>query len=694
MKMWVCVVVALLCGAPCGGVAAEESGLDGMTMTGARGAVPLRETPASVETLSAREIEALRYRKPDELFNRLTGVITAPFAGEDALTSVRLPPAPAGQETVILVDGLPSFTRGRGSGDFWKYFNSSDVERIELLEGPSSPLYGSGAVGGVINVLTRTPPSTPEVSVWGEYGRNDRWRGGVSGGARVDRIAGSLNVDAEFLDGWREHSRVEKQAATGNVQYFLDDASVLRLRVDFVHAHNDLPGMLDGAIFFTNPRQSNNTFALDRLDRIAPTLTYDRAIGDSGRLNLAFQVQSNTSDNSINPVTFLYTGVASREYQGIIAYRSSLDFDIQARYLHELKPLRTRITGGIDYTHSDQQSDSTNIRLVRNALSQFLSGQLGVKNDSYDVTADAVAPYLQVESTPVPGLHLLAGARFDAVWYDATAKTLQSRGGNANFNDFTFRAGAAYDVSNQVNIFANVSRGFLAPSPEQLYTAPSYTTIAGVASAANRSLEAETAYGYEAGVRSSFWERRARLDLAYYDLTVCDKIVRNGATADAANPFYYYQNAARTSSRGVEVRTTVMPVDLVRLSLAYTYARSVYDTYAGYTGNLMPRAPENHINARLALLPVKGLEVELEVDEVTKQYADDANTMAYSRPTLVNLRASYSWQNWSIWAHLLNLTNQSYATYVTQSTTATTPTASYYPGEPLTFYVGAAFRWQ
>jgi hypothetical protein len=91
---------------------------------------------------------------------------------------------------------------------------------------------------------------------------------------------------------------------------------------------------------------------------------------------------------------------------------------------------------------------------------------------------------------------------------------------------------------------------------------------------------------------------------------------------------------------------------------------------------------------------VKGLEVELEVDEVTKQYADDANTMAYSRPTLVNLRAKYAWENWSVWAHLLNLTNQSYASYVTPSTTAATATASYYPGDPLTFYVVAAYTWR
>lgn len=692
-RKFVAAVAALLLAPSCG-IAAGVASLDGQNVTGARVTEKLRETPATVGIIETGEVDAVRYRKPEELFTRLPGINSAGFAGEDALTAVRLPPAPANLETVILVDGLPSFTRGRGSGDFWKYFNGRDADRIEILKGPASTLFGSGAVGGVINVLTRTPPATPEIGAWGEYGRNDRWRGGLFGGGRVDRLAGSLDVNVDFLDGWREHSRVEKEAATGNVGYFLDDASTLRLRVDFVHAHNDLPGMLDGAVFFANPVQSNNTFAYDRINRITPTLTYDRTIGDAGRLTFAFQVQSNTSDNYVDPGYFRYTGVVGRPYEGIISYRSSLDFDVQGRYTHELSPFRTRITGGFDYTHSDQQSDNTTIQLVQNARSQFMNNQNGVKLDSYDVSVDNVAPYLQVEISPADRLRLLAGCRYDAVMYDASGKNISSRGGSTDFNEFTFRAGATYDIVEGVNLFANFSEGFSAPSAEQLYTAPSYHTTAGIRSSANRNLNAEKVQGYEAGVRSSFWDKRARFDVAYYDMTVRDRIVRNTTTTDADNPLYYYQNAARSSSRGVELLTSVRPVDMVKATVAYTYARNVYDSYAVYTGNLLPRAPENHLNARVALLPVKGLEIELEVDEITRQYADDANSMAYSRPTLINLRATYAWQNWSFWATVLNLTNQNYATYVTASTTATTPTASYYPGDQLTFYVGAAFRWQ
>lgn len=691
------ILAVALCGLiPAGVHAGETGGLDEMVFTGSRESAPLRESIAPVDTIPGSVVDAVRYRKPEELFNRVSGVNTSSFSGEDAITSVRLPPASGNQETVILVDGLPSFTYGRGSGDFWKYFNSMDVERVEVLKGPASSLYGNGAVGGVINVISKAPPAKQEFGVWGEYGRNDRWRAGASGGARVGQFAGGLNLNFDYSDGWREHSRVEKQDATGNVQYFLDDASVLRLRVDFVHAHNNLPGMLDGPIFFTNPTQSNNTFAYDRIDRITPTLTYDRKIGDYGKLNLAFQVQSNTSDNFIDPKNFMYVSTATpaRLYQGIISYQSSLDIDVQARYTHELKPFRSRITGGLDYTHSDQQSDSTNIVLGTNSLMQFTNKNGGSKYDSYDVSVDAIAPYLQAEASPVENLRVLVGGRFDAIWYDATGKNSTSKGGNADFNQFTFRTGATYEVIKAVNLFANYTQGFLAPNAEQLFTAPSYvtTTTSTLQSSANQNLTVEKSSGCEVGVRTNFWENRARFDVSYYDMTVKDKIVRNLSYVD---PTAVYQNNAKTRNRGVEVQTTLLPLDMVRARLAYTYAHNQYDNFFGTGGSMVPRAPENHINARVALLPLKGLEVELEVDEVTKQYADDANTLAYSRPTLVNLRASYAWQNWSFWAHALNLTNQNYATYVAQSSTAATatPTASYYPGDPMTFYVGVAYKW-
>jgi iron complex outermembrane recepter protein len=270
---------------------------------------------------------------------------------------------------------------------------------------------------------------------------------------------------------------------------------------------------------------------------------------------------------TIDPKNFRYINA---QYEGIVSYRSSLDVDLKARYIHELKEFRSRILGGVDYSHSDQQSDSSTMVMQSITGTRFTSYRNQTKNDTYDVSVDAVAPYLQLESTPVERLRLLVGGRYDAVMYDATSKNARSRGGSRDFNEFTFRAGATYDIFSQLNLFANFTQGFLAPSAEQLYTAPSYHTAAGLASAANGNLNAEKAQGYEIGLRSSFWEKRARFDVAYYDMSVRDKIVRNVTETDPANYLYSYRNAAKTNDRGVELLASVMPVEMVRATVAYT----------------------------------------------------------------------------------------------------------------------------
>ena len=104
----------------------------------------------------------------------------------------------------------------------------------------------------------------------------------------------------------------------------------------------------------------------------------------------------------------------------------------------------------------------------------------------------------------------------------------------------------------------------------------------------------------------------------------------------------------------------------------------------------MPRSPDHHLNARLAVYPISGLEVELEVDDISSQYVNDANTISYSRPTLWNLRGNYDWREWSFWAHVKNLTDEKYASYVSWGST---DGDTYYSGAPRTFFVGLSYRW-
>ena len=296
---------------------------------------------------------------------------------------------------------------------------------------------------------------------------------------------------------------------------------------------------------------------------------------------------------------------------------------------------------------------------------------------SYDIDTEVTAPYVQVELSPVEKIRFSAGGRYDSASYDVDDRKDDSTGGEEKFSRFSPKAGITFDVNDSLNGYISYSDGFVVPTTSQLWTSR-YD---------NKDLDPEKARNYEVGIRSLLWQKRVRLDCSLYTMTIKDKIVVNDTDM--------YINAGESSQDGAEIMATILPHDKVRLDVAYTYARNKYDSYTtggiDYSGNMQPRSPRNHLNARVTLLPLLGLEVEFEMDDTSSQYADDANLHKYNRPTLYNLRASYDWKNWKVWAHVLNLTDEEYATYVSYS--ASDASMNMYSGAPRTVYAGLSYSF-
>ncbi len=680
-----CIILSCFILNPC--YSSEKQELDEVIVTGSRVDTKVRETASTVNVVTSGELEDIKYRNPSEVLNRLPGIYTNTYTGEDALSSIRVPTGFINPYTLILIDGIPASSYGQGNAGVWRELNSMDIERIEVVKGPASALYGSSAIGGVINIISKKPGNVPEARFWAEYGRYDRWRGGISGSIRSTNLAGNLNGYFIQNEGWRQNSTTRKQAVTANGEYMPDDRSILGLRVDYTHFDNKVPGALDFGDYRSDPQQDYNTFTFSRMDKITPALTYNRSVGDSGELKLAFQSRIINNHRNFSTYSIRYDA-RTRTYTGTPTWMEGTDFDVQALYKHQFKPLNARIIGGFDYERSNQEVKNYLSTVIRNATTKkFTSYSTPVLNGSFDTTADVLAPYAQLELSPLKKMRFILGGRYDTIDYDVKDTFRGTLGGTRDFNKFTGKAGATYDITKDFNIYANYSQGFVAPSPSQLFT-----TSRG----ANRDLSPEKAENYEVGLRSSFWNKRASFDIAYYDMRITDKIITQTINVSQI----LYRNVGETSHRGIELQTSVMPFDFLRASLSYTYSRNFYESYIdansrppiNYNGNRLPRAPNHHLNARLAFLPVKELEVELEMDAVSKQYADDANNLSYNRPLLFNLRANYNMKNWSFWGHVLNLTNRTYATYISESN-FTANTLSLYPGDPISFFIGASYRW-
>jgi len=303
---------------------------------------------------------------------------------------------------------------------------------------------------------------------------------------------------------------------------------------------------------------------------------------------------------------------------------------------------------------------------------------MGDLDKSYEIATKVYAPFIQLQTSPFDKLKLTAGGRYDSAEYELGDNQDHTNDQDIKFTEFSPKLGLTYDFTPVFNSYFSYSKGFVVPTTSQLFTATS----------ANINLKPEKADNIEVGIRSSFWQNKLGLDVALYSMEISDKIV-------SESYFDPYQNVGETSQKGLEATAVLVPVDNVKISMAYSYARNKYEIYSAdkpeYNGNSVRRSPEHRLNARLAVMPIKGLEIELEMDTVSSQYHDDANLFEYSRPTLFNLRANYDWEQWSVWCHIKNLTNRTYATYVSGDTTASETT--FYPGAPISFFVGVSYKW-
>ena len=658
--------------------------LEEVVVTAARTKQKLKESPSTINVVSEHEVETVKYRNAAEMLNRLPGIYSHNFNSEEELTSIRIPTSFSSPYTLLLIDGLPAAGFGESAGGLLKEINADDIERIEVIKGPASALYGNNAIGGVINVMTRKPSATPSTRIWAEKGQYDRLRGGITTSGMAGSVGYYVNLNAVDATGWREHSADKKQSAALKLLYAVDDASLLDFRVDYLNSDVELMGSIDKADYDANWRQDYNTFTYVKIKKTTPSLSYTRTVGTGGELKLVALARE--LDHEVIPHYMFRFNSTTRKYTGILNKIKGSDADVQAQYKQDFTLLRSRIVGGVDVQNGSSTVDTYNLNITRDSITKKYTSYTNTGlGSSYDVDTDVTSPYLLLETSPLTNVRFSVGGRRDAVSYEVKDNLGLGTGGNKDFSKTTAKTGVTIDITPQVNVYGGYSQGFVAPTSSQLFSGRG----------ANLNLDAEKADNYEVGTRTAFLNNRLKIDVAVYTMKIKDKIISQ--TIDSVTQASQYLNVGETSHKGVETMVAVAPVDLLRLTVAYTYSENKYEDYKdlkastpyNYSGNWMPRSPRQHVNTRLAVLPAKGLEVELEMDSVGQQYADDANQFSYARPDLFNLRTTYDRRAWQFWLHVLNLADRKYASYVS----ASRGNLSYFPGDPQTWYAGVAYKW-
>jgi len=265
--------------------AEQNEALQTVTITGE--AKSNNETTASVAAIKSKEIKRIKPAHPAEILNRQAGVHVNNLGGEGHMTAIRQPIS-TDAAYLFLEDGLPTRPSGLFNHNALYEVNIPQAQRIEIIKGPGSALYGSESIGGIINTITEPSPEHFEMEVNPEFGSFGWKRLLISTGDKVSKTLGArLNFNMTDSEGYRD----EADYSRGAVTLRLDGKIGERTRSKSILAFSKI--------------EQSGVDSLD-FDRYQAQSTYNRFANDVGRRNVdAFRLSNEftTRFNAKNKLT-------------------------------------------------------------------------------------------------------------------------------------------------------------------------------------------------------------------------------------------------------------------------------------------------------------------------------------------------------------------------------------------------------
>lgn len=522
----------------------------------------------------------------------------------------------------IFADDIPqTLPDGQASVDA---IDLGSAERIEVIRGPFSAVYGS-ASGGVIDIRSEDGPATPFLSGRvnaGAYGHRDLQA--KTGGQR-GRFNWLASLSSTELDGYRDHSAYRRELLNAKLRYELAGDGRLTLLLNAVDSPQaDDPGGLTAAEAQQDRRQAaprNLLFdAGEALDQQSAGLSLRKPVTAAQELmlrvyhvrrdfigRLPFDVNSNGQGGSID---------LQRRFSGLGGnYRWDLDWAGR----------RSELVVGFDY-------DALRDLRRRFANEQGRPGALTTHQDE-DVTSAGI--YIQDVVSLSDALTLTLGARLDEIEYEVTDRSGAGGSGQRSFSEFNPMLGLSWRLRDGLNLYGNLSRSFDPPATTELANPAGPTGF-------NENLESQTASNYEVGLKGLL-RARLRYDFALFHITVDDAIVPFELVGSGQS---FFENAGSSTHQGLETSLSLELLPGLVASAAYTWSDFRFDDFRGvggetFDGRRIPGIPEHLFQADLDWNHRSGFYAAWDMLYVGRFYADNANAVASGDYLVSNLRAGF-----------------------------------------------------
>ena len=519
----------------------------------------------------------------------------------------------------VMVDGIPESipdgTAKVGNLDV------GTMERMEIMKGPSSGLYGN-ASGGVISIFTENPTS-PFAEIQTQIGAYGLQRYQFKAGQTINKLMYFVSASRLTSTGFRDHSTLERNFFNGKLMYNFSENTKLIFLINHINSPRaeDAGGLTQTDIDKnrTQARQQNIDFDASetfKQNRIA--LIYDQKINQKHAIN--------------GRIFYLNRDFASKqplEASGQIAFQRIF---AGGGFNYQFATDKYRLKTGLDL---ENQQDN------RQRYDNKKEGVRGTLRLDQNEEFRNIGVFLLHELTILPKLKLSLNTRFDDIQLKISDKFLSDgdQSTTQSFQRFSPMLGLSFSPTLSSAVYTNISTNFETPSLNELSNNPSGT------GGFNPTLNPQKSRNYEVGYKGILG-KKFRADVALFYIKVEDEIVPYQIAGQIGRT--YFRNAGLSERKGLELGLTYKILAGLTTYFNYTYSDFQYKTYqttAGrFDGNILPGIPKHNIYGEIRYFPRIGLYAITQIRSISKIYADDANTAQNEGYVTVNLRAGYQYK--------------------------------------------------
>ncbi len=633
--------------------------LDEMVITGSKTDETLSGIPRNVSVITSGDIAQAPGNNIVDLLGREGSVNLKSFFGSDKWSAIDIRGMgdTAVSNVVVMKNGFRLNPPDLSGPDF-SSIPLDSIERIEIMRGAASVLYGDGAVGGVINIITKKARQKPETRASVSYGSYDTLDTRASSRGMVKKLGYGIYADYFDTQGYRDNGSLTKKDAGLELGYDVTDALVFSLTGTYHEDSYGLPGSVSMEDMDSADLRKRTEHPDDRGNSqdkgLTAALEWD--LGKWGLIKAGRGYRWRDTD-----YVFDYSPLISRQEQTSTIHDDTRDLDV--RYIKKYGVLgrEGRVTLGLDGRDTGYVSQRPP-RRVR-----------------YNTKTENRGVFGQNRFSLTPKLDFHTGYRY--AWYDGLFRKDDHEdfgdsriwvNGNTEkrtWSGSVYDLGLGYDLGQSATIFADCSTSFRIPNADEL-------------AAADDDLHPQDGFHVDLGARYGF-KSLAEISLTFFHTRIIDEIYyyEDPASPDGANR--NYQDP--TLRQGVEAEAKCYPLDELYIWLNYTWMTAKFEG----RDTSVPLVPEHKASlgaewqiGKPWLLAVTGTYVGERFD------GNDAKNHVFAKLdpyTVVDAKLTYSGKGWKVFAGINNLFDAMYETLAYSQNYYPMPTRNFYGGVEVAF---------